>query len=648
MENGFAQFLIGLFGSPIVNDAYSNLKEFLKSKRINYDLEGKEVERDFIIDADFDDFDERIKENIREVNKWSKDAKIENKTKSTSNIYVKLKFYLNQRKTHFEVKQPKKIEISEILKYKNNVAIYGGPGAGKSTSMKFLCQEIFSEKNISTVPIVIRFREIYPKWGEKWSDELSISKKILNIFGITLINQNTKDSSGINFQDYQRFSINLLNSLKCTLILDGFDEISSIEQKDFITDEIRKLTLNLEEAKFIVTSRTGDFNVLLENTFKYEIAPLSDKQIKEFIFKWLENERQSNDLFNQIKNSPFNDTAVRPLTLGQLCNIYDSSPTKKIPEKPKSVYRLVLQLLLKHWSESRSIKRISKYANFEIDRKEEFLFNLAYLLTVKYNTIKFNGEILKEVYHSLAPNFGLPANEVEIVLNELESHNGIFVQSGYDTYEFSHLSLQEFLTASYVVSIGTIPTQLNILNKIPNALAIATVISANQTEYFYNLVFSVLIKVNISSKFLNNYFERLILEKPDFSIAPLLAISLLTAIDKNIKIINKENKSDRDLNIKSFKELEEEFHQAFTYPVIKNSFKFIADYYRFKGNVFIVKYNIENYFFTIKRTKILKDDFNSYKTPNQLTLPLWSYKYLAAASSSYNSAELNNYFDNLE
>ena len=159
---------------------------------------------------------------------------------------------------------------------------------------------------------------------------------------------------------------------------------------------------------------------------------------------------------------------------------------------------------------------MSKYSSFEVDRKEDFLYNLSYLLTVKYNTIKFNKELLKEVYKILANNFSLPLNEVDSVLDELESHNGLFVQSGFDEYEFSHLSLQEYLTAKYIVSIGTIPPQVNILEKIPYSLAIATVISANQTEYFYNLVYNTLNNLKISSKFISVYLDRLYVEKPDF------------------------------------------------------------------------------------------------------------------------------------
>ncbi len=346
--------------------------------------------------------------------------------------------------------------MNQILDYSENVVIYGQPGAGKSTSMKFLCQEIITSKTLTT-PIVIRFRELNPKWGQKWTDNLSISKKILQILGINLVNLKTKDDTTLTFNDYQRFAINSLNYLKVTLILDGFDEISSEEQKEFISAEIRKLSLNLSQSKFILTSRTGDFDLLLDNTKVYEISPLKKEQIKEFIETWIDNPEQASDLHSQIMNSPIRDTAERPLTLGHLCSIYDKSVHKKIPEKPKSVYRLIVQMLLKEWNESRGIKRTSKYANFEVDRKEEFLYNLAYLLTAKYNAIEFNKAILKDVYKTLANSFNLPLSEVDTVLSELESHNGIFIQTGFDTYEFSHLSLQEYLTARYIVSLGTTP-----------------------------------------------------------------------------------------------------------------------------------------------------------------------------------------------
>lgn len=49
--------------------------------------------------------------------------------------------------------------------------------------------------------------------------------------------------------------------------------------------------------------------------------------------------------------------------------------------------------------------------------------------------------------------FGLPREDAAKVAGELESHTGLFVQSAYDIFEYSRKSLQEYLTAEFVVKL---------------------------------------------------------------------------------------------------------------------------------------------------------------------------------------------------
>ncbi|MEZ4676746.1 MAG: hypothetical protein R2932_21225 [Caldilineaceae bacterium] len=178
----------------------------------------------------------------------------------------------------------------------------------------------------------------------------------------------------------------------------------------------------------------------------------------------------------EIADSPFSDTTIRPLTLAHLCAIYER--IGKIPDRPKTVYRKIIDLLLDEWDEQRSVRRISRYANFESDRKFEFLCNLAYELTTTFSKTLFSDKDLLQIYRQIYDNYDLLVNEAQKVVDELESHNGLFVQTGYNLYEFAHKSLQEFLTAEYIVKLPIIPEQSRTLVKLPNELAIAVTISS--------------------------------------------------------------------------------------------------------------------------------------------------------------------------
>ena len=126
------------------------------------------------------------------------------------------------------------------------------------------------------------------------------------------------------------------------LILDGFDEIHPTYREQLLS-EYKILVYNLKKSKVILTSRSGDFPYRIENTTIYEIAPLSVEQIEESAKKWLTSQNY-NDFLLQIKKSPFFDTTMRPLTLRNLCAIYEKYG--KIPDKPKTVYKMVVKILL--------------------------------------------------------------------------------------------------------------------------------------------------------------------------------------------------------------------------------------------------------------------------------------------------------------
>jgi hypothetical protein len=113
------------------------------------------------------------------------------------------------------------------------------------------------------------------------------------------------------------------------------------------------------------------------------------------------------------------------------------------------------------------------------------------------------------------------------VINELETHNGLFITSGFDQFEFAHKSLQEFLTAEYLVKLPIIPK--DIVSFLPNEFAIAISISTSPNIYFTAFVLTQLHK-NIGDSFIETFVNRIMLEKPDFNKDPILGIGFLKLI----------------------------------------------------------------------------------------------------------------------
>jgi len=603
------------FIKPLAGIALDRLVSFLSTKyKQKVSLKAKDFD---ILDA--------YDSHLNYINNWSSEVSFNyaKKPKGIHSVYIALKFYLNPVYTQFFEEKPEDIEITELVgKTNRNIVVLGYPGAGKSTSVKFLCQDIiFNEdsKIKSNVPILIKFRDLSDKRSP------SIFNEILNIFSLSLIFD--RDDDSLKESDILKNSVvEFLNQLEGVMLLfDGFDEISNYDIRTNLINELRTLSdnLNPQRCRFILTSRTGEFKYTLTNTTQFQIAPLSEKQIKQFVSKWIKNKERSKDFLNQIKDSPFYDTTVRPLTIAHLCAIFERYD--KIPDQPKTVYELIVNLLLRDWSEQWSVKRDTGFSKFEIPRKAEFLSQMAYLLTTKFFANRFNTGTLQECYKIMSPNFSLPIEQANIVIQELESHTGLFIQAGYDKFEFPHKSIQEYLAAKYLNSIP-LPTQGETIQKIPNELAIATSISINPTLYLYSIVFDVFRNKALSIDYYIAFLNRLIIERPFFTLSPILALSILFIIREYIKLTYSKLNNNETVGIRKMIDLpEEHFAQLLSEKIVQNSFAELQDYYVLKG--YVKKYNLVGEFIQFKRIKEFNDEINHYNVPKTIEVPKWIEKY---------------------
>lgn len=464
------------------------------------------------------------------------------------------------------------LKTLDLREESNHYVILGQPGAGKTTTMKYICREmLLGNENFLkkyNFPILIRLREI-----NSLNNKLSENENILNnnilwniiheILGIQIkfpSSMEGKENESLRIQKKKGIIKNFLEKLAPLIILDGFDEIVYKTYKEKILKEIKEIGLMLEKSCIIITSRSADFNYNLDKFDTFEISPLDENQISKFAYNWLEDEKKSKLFLTQLSNTPFKDTAIRPLTLAHLCAIFERIGS--IPEKPKTVYKKVVNLLIEEWDEQRLLKRGSEYSSFESDRKFEFLSNLSYVLTTEIRKSIFDVDTLGNCYNKIYENYGLPQKEMKQVVNELESHTGLFIESGYNLYEFSHKSIQEYLAAEYIVKLPSIPADRKKINSLANELAIAVAISSNPSAYFLELVFNYLLKIDdLSENFINTFLNRLLVEKPDFHISDDIGWALILLYSLYFKYITNWNiREDKQMLLFIPDSISEEFN----------------------------------------------------------------------------------------
>lgn len=451
-----------------------------------------------------------------------------NAPKTILETFIELDFYVTPKKNRDgETEEPQKINISEaVLKSNQSLVLLGLPGAGKTTISKFLFQTLLTRKKKIdpdfSFPLIIRLRESnnYFKSGR-------------SLIGIL------NDALGLCYDDgpiyeddremMENCKIDLLKvvleNLRITLILDGFDEVSDVETREIIVAQLDKIFCGLNGSRFVMTSRTADYIYSIPTSIVYEICPLTNAQISDFTSKWLKDSLKAQILDGQIQSSPFKDTAIRPLTLAHLCAIFERYG--RIPDKPRSIYRKIIFLLLEEWDAQRKIERYSSYAGFDIDRKMEFLSRLSFELTVRYNKLTFTKTDLEKCYKLFCESFRLPVEEALQVVKELESHSGLIVQISKTTYEFAHKSIQEFLSADYLIKLYEVPSNKVVMKAIPNELAISVSLSSDQSYFFSKLVLNGIRQNGLDLYFITRFLARLILEKPDFLVCDEFAIAVL-------------------------------------------------------------------------------------------------------------------------
>ncbi|MBN3584808.1 NACHT domain-containing protein [Algoriphagus aestuarii] len=517
--------VIGIFSNESVKIKKS-VKEFLDSQD-DFD----EFDSKYGIKIDREIAEKFIIGNIKVARNWANEVSFYMTTsKIVSELYVDVDFYLTPIKYSLdEYDLEKKIKGKDLIKKINrNILIYGGAGAGKTTFLKSFFTSY--SKNYSNYDFscahVIRFRSVnYPRSSKK--KYFGLYSILLQSLGISIRFpvKNLQYFESEYFDLIKGIVIEFIEECKLLIFFDGFDEIPDLKIRKRVELEFNELAYSLINSKFILTSRSNDFNLNLPNTDKYEVAPLNDVQIKSVIKKWLKKKDEVQDLYTKIKESPFYDASMRPLTLSYLCAIYEKR--KSIPPKPRYIYDFVLNLLLENWDQQRGINRYSEYANFYIEKKKEFLAHLAFKLSNGYKLNVFNSDILKKVYNSIHEDHNLPLHQSKNIIKELESHTSLFIQSGFDSYQFSHKSLQEFLTAKYISSIPKLQKQ--VFKELPNELAIAVCLTSNPNIYFEEFLKD---HRNYSEDFWNIFLSRLSDELPDFTRTPSVLLFFFMAIEE--------------------------------------------------------------------------------------------------------------------
>jgi predicted NACHT family NTPase len=411
---------------------------------------------------------------------------------------------------------------TEFLNDPSHAVLLGDPGAGKTTTIKRLVLQLLrpeSGNNFESIatPICLRLRSS--------SAAFPLHCLIARVFGIQYAPSQEDDRLAQEdvATDVRDAVVSILNKGEFMVFLDGLDEIDP-SRFSSVCSQIVELSLRLTNCKVIVSCRSGAYQNALTGFSTLELNPLSNEQITEVATHWLGSEEDACKFQMQAESSGTNDLLDRPLYLAQLLAVFQN--TGYLPQQPNYLARRIVLLMLEGWDSKRSIFRPSMYSNFDAENKLDFLSCLAFEL-LSDSMLEFDNFALRNVYERIHNKFSLPKNEAEKVANELEAHTGLIVEAGYDKWAFSHLSLQEYLAANYIVRSPFNTTTCTIASSYPEVVAVAVALSSNPTEWLVSLVYDIMDSNSPNLKDGFRFATRLAQEKPRFTISSSLGACVM-------------------------------------------------------------------------------------------------------------------------
>ncbi len=335
----------------------------------------------------------------------------------------------------------KRVNGLRIVRDKHNLFILGKPGAGKTTFLKYLALQA-AQQNIDRIPIFIALKE--------WAD----SGKDLMLFL-------TERFKICEFPVARPFVEELLNSGTAMVLFDGLDEVSQERgERDQQIRSMNEFVQKYDKTQCLITCRIAATDYSFQPFSYVEIADFSDKQVKTFVGNWFrrEDEKDLKTYERFIKeleepdNKGLRDLARTPLLLTLLCLAFNE--TLSFPRRRAEIYKEAVDALLKKWDSSRRIKRDEVYQQLSIGHKENMLARIA-AETFEDNEYFIPQARLEKFISDYVKNVP-PHDPKEVnaaaVLKSIEADNGIFVERAREIYSFSHLTIQEYFTAKYVVA----------------------------------------------------------------------------------------------------------------------------------------------------------------------------------------------------
>ncbi|MHC5723468.1 MAG: NACHT domain-containing protein, partial [Nostoc sp.] len=338
--------------------------------------------------------------------------------------------------------QPEDVDQQEGIKVVNQqqyLMVLGAAGAGKSTFLRKIGLEALKGKSgelqHECIPVFIELKLLTER-------EINLEEAIKQEIRLCQLPFEAE------------FTTKALQQGKLLILLDGLDEVPT-GNRDLLIREIQICIEQYKENRFIISCRTAAYKSQFRNLMEIAIADFDDAQIQLFIQNWYSSEvdrkaETADNCWELIKTQESTkELAKTPVLLTFLCLVYAES--QDLPKNRATVYSDALDILLKKWAAEKCLQTSPLSRQLGIDLEKIILTEIAYHTFKSQRLFLSHQELVSQIKEFLHNNDNAPKDlDAEAILDIITIQQGILVERARDIYWFSHLTLQEYLTAQYI------------------------------------------------------------------------------------------------------------------------------------------------------------------------------------------------------
>lgn len=239
------------------------------------------------------------------------------------------------------------------------------------------------------------------------------------------------------------------------VLFDGLDEVSlENEKRGKLIDALNAFVYKYSDCPYLLSCRVAATDYSFTQFEYVEMADFDERQIGNYIDRWFVRDEETrqrcrHDLLKNPENKTVRELAQTPLLLSLLCLVYEE--LNKFPLERHELYDEAARALLAKWDDSRKINRDTVYKRLTLRRKQQMLATLAAQNFDEGHYFLKEKQLIKQIEAYLQKAPGIDEPDGELVLKMMEAQHGIFVERARGIHSFSHLTLQEYFTAKYIV-----------------------------------------------------------------------------------------------------------------------------------------------------------------------------------------------------